>query len=126
MPSASQLQPRSLKYKTQSPTAPLKSRDFAALAAVGRFRQLGSFAEYVNKFYGLESTARPSTPQAACTAINFKNVALLQSCLTETSGIPSRLETGLSRKLQRKLAKEIKKCRYWGLLASASNVLDVY
>lgn len=112
MPSAPQPLPSKSKYKTQAPTAPLKHRDFAALAAVGRFRRLGSFAEYVNRFYGLESTAQSFAPQAACTIINFKNVALLQSCLTETGGIPSRLETGLSRKLQRKLAKEIKKCRY--------------
>ncbi len=93
----------------------LKSRDLTSLDDADSSLQLRSFAQRIEEYYGLEDAAQPVASDGAasvCAAIDFKNAALLQSCLTEMGGIPSRLETGLSKKMQRKLAKEIKKCRY--------------
>ncbi|AHL31044.1 MAG: 30S ribosomal protein S18 [Candidatus Hodgkinia cicadicola] len=48
--------------------------------------------------------------------LDYKDVALLQSYLSELGHILPRVETGLSPKQHRKLIKEVKKSRYLGLL----------
>ncbi|AUG91441.1 30S ribosomal protein S18 [Candidatus Hodgkinia cicadicola] len=48
--------------------------------------------------------------------LDYKDVALLQSYLSELGHILPRAETGLSSKQHRKLIKEVKKSRYLGLL----------
>ncbi|AUG34103.1 30S ribosomal protein S18 [Candidatus Hodgkinia cicadicola] len=48
--------------------------------------------------------------------LDYKDVALLQSYLSELGHILPRVETGLSSKQHRKLVKEVKKSRYLGLL----------
>ncbi|AUG33804.1 30S ribosomal protein S18 [Candidatus Hodgkinia cicadicola] len=48
--------------------------------------------------------------------LDYKDVALLQSYLSELGHILPRAETGLSSKQHRKLVKEVKKSRYLGLL----------
>ncbi|ACT34335.1 putative 30S ribosomal subunit protein S18 [Candidatus Hodgkinia cicadicola Dsem] len=58
-------------------------------------------------------------------ALDFKNVALLHSLLTERGGIPPRSATGFTRRKQKKLAREIKRCRHLGLLAGRDLVLEL-
>ncbi|XXN19768.1 MAG: 30S ribosomal protein S18 [Candidatus Hodgkinia cicadicola] len=48
--------------------------------------------------------------------LSFKNVILLQSCLTELGHILPRTRTGLSVRQHRKLVKEVKRARQLGLL----------
>jgi small subunit ribosomal protein S18 len=49
-------------------------------------------------------------------AVDYKDIALLKSFITETGKIvPSRI-TGVSARFQRKLAKSIKHARFLGLL----------
>lgn len=63
-----------------------------------------------------------SDPNALCSAdvdlnaLDYKDVALLQSYLSELGHMLSRAETGLSSKQHRKLIKEVKKSRHLGLL----------
>lgn len=47
---------------------------------------------------------------------NYKDVLILSSYLTEKKKIKSTSNTGTSSKVQRQLAREIKKARYMGLL----------
>lgn len=63
-----------------------------------------------------------SGSSAVCSAVvdlndlDYKDVALLQSYLSELGHILPRVETGLSSKQHRKLIREVKKSRCLGLL----------
>lgn len=48
--------------------------------------------------------------------INYKNVELLERFVTERSRIEARRRTGADGKLQRRLAREIKRARHLALL----------
>lgn len=48
--------------------------------------------------------------------INYKNTKLLQRFLTPSGNIVPRSKSGLSAKLQRRLAREIKRARHMALL----------
>lgn len=48
--------------------------------------------------------------------IHYKNVKLLQRFLTPAGSIQARTKTGLSAKLQRRLAREIKRARHLALM----------
>ena len=52
--------------------------------------------------------------------IDYKNIRLLQSSITESGSIQQRKNNGLSAKEQRCLSKQIKKARFLALLPYTS------
>ncbi len=54
--------------------------------------------------------------------INYKNTRLLSRWLTPSGSIVARSRTGLSVKLQRRLAREIKRARHLALLPFTSTL----
>lgn len=54
--------------------------------------------------------------------LNFKNTKLLQRFLTPSGNIVPRSKSGLSAKLQRRLAREIKRARHMALLPFTTQI----
>lgn len=54
--------------------------------------------------------------------LNYKNVKLLQKYLTPAGSIVTRERSGLSAKMQRRLAREIKRARHLALLPFVSTL----
>ena len=76
----------------------------------GGFRRGGSSAH---------RTPRVSIPKG--TEISYKNLPLLQKCLTERGKLLSRRLTSSSAKQQRLLSVAVKRARFLGLLPSGSS-----
>lgn len=76
----------------------------------GGFRRGGSSAH---------RTPRVSIPKG--TEISYKNLPLLQKCLTERGKLLSRRLTSSSAKQQRLLSIAVKRARFLGLLPSGSS-----
>jgi len=64
-------------------------------------------------------TPRVSIPKG--TEISYKNLPLLQKCLTERGKLLSRRLTSSSAKQQRLLSMAVKRARFLGLLPSGSS-----
>lgn len=64
-------------------------------------------------------TPRVSIPKG--TEISYKNLPLLQKCLTERGKLLSRRLTSSSAKQQRLLSLAVKRARFLGLLPSGSS-----
>ncbi|XXM93666.1 30S ribosomal protein S18 [Candidatus Hodgkinia cicadicola] len=89
--------------------------------------RLPSFDSYVNKLSEFEAAGddlddeeyelRSFDTGVSVEELDYKNVALLQTYLSELGHVLPRLRTGLNNKQHRKLVKEVKKCRQLGLLA---------
>ncbi|WGS83371.1 MAG: 30S ribosomal protein S18 [Candidatus Hodgkinia cicadicola] len=89
--------------------------------------RLPSFDFYVNKLSepeadgddsdGEEFELRSFDTGVSVEELDYKNVALLQTYLSELGHVLPRLRTGLNNKQHHKLVKEVKKCRQLGLLA---------
>ncbi|PIR43463.1 30S ribosomal protein S18 [candidate division WWE3 bacterium CG10_big_fil_rev_8_21_14_0_10_32_10] len=74
-------------------------------------------AQKFEKKYTKETKKRENVKRIAKMGdIDYKNVSVLQKCLSSRHKIVPRRYTGLSAKFQRKLAKEIKKARFLALL----------
>jgi small subunit ribosomal protein S18 len=54
--------------------------------------------------------------------LNFKNTKLLQRFLTPSGNIVPRSKSGLSAKLQRRLAREIKRARHMAMLPFTTQI----
>lgn len=65
-------------------------------------------------------TPRVSIPKGS--DLSYKNIPLLQKCLTERGKLLSRRLTSSSAKQQRLLSVAVKRARFLGLLPSGSSV----
>lgn len=79
----------------------------------------GGFRRGGNSSSSAHRTPRVSIPKG--TEISYKNITLLQKCLTERGKLLSRRLTSSSAKQQRLLSAAVKRARFLGLLPSGSS-----
>ncbi|XXM93340.1 MAG: 30S ribosomal protein S18 [Candidatus Hodgkinia cicadicola] len=93
--------------------------DVSATAVVGAFDQTvkpAGFSDYVNKHATASDNKLVNGKRCTLRDLDYKNVALLQSCLSELGHILPRHKIGWGIKQHRKFVREVKKARQLGLL----------